>query len=211
MRKIMTAALAATMVAACGEGSGGPAAPASEELLLAQQAQVIARDVAASTQTTYEDWLRRLFTALRDTDDPEARACLAEARELRHAARAAYEAGDLQAARQLLRASFFKVLCAVVEVFPDAAERTGAAVDQAISRIEARLGDRDAPRIRAILARVTELRVRADEALAAGDDVEALAVNLRAIQILHRLVEHIRDGHPDHDAVADDQMHDADV
>jgi len=104
-----------------------------------------------------------------------------------------------------------KVLCAIVEVFPNAPERTGLAVDNAIARIENFLGDREAPRIRAILAHVQELRDQADAALASGDKVTALALNLRGIQILHRLVEHVRDRHGDHDGVADGEMEDAGI
>jgi len=36
--------------------------------------------------------------------------------------------------------------------------------------------------------------------------VTALSLNLRSIQILHRLVEHVRDNHRDHDEVADGEM-----
>lgn len=205
MRRQLTAALAAVLVAtACSQDD--PTAVSSQELILAQQVEAIARDVATTTEATHEGWLRRLFAALRDTDDPEAQACLAEARALREQAREAYEAGDRELARQLLRQSFLKVLCAVVEVFPNAPERTGLAVDQAIVRIEQFLGGRDAPRIRRILAHVKELRAEADRALAAGDKVTALALNLRGIQILHRLVAHVRDAHRDHDAVADSEM-----
>lgn len=204
MRKYVTVALATVLVAAaCKQDL---TAPPGDEMALALQAETIARDVATTTETTHGDWLRRLFVALRNTDDPEAQACLAQARDLGAQARAAYQAGDRELARQLLRDSFLKVLCAVVEVFPNAPERTGLAVDQAISRIEARLGDRDAPRIRAILAHVKELRVLANEKLAAGNKVDALALNLRAIQILHRFVGHVRHMHRDHDDVADSEM-----
>ena len=48
------------------------------------------------------------------------------------------------------------------------------------------------------------------DALAGGDEVRALALNLRSIQILHRLVEHVRDRHADHDEVADAEMQGAD-
>ncbi len=68
------------------------------------------------------------------------------------------------------------------------------------------MGGRDAPRIRAILGHVKALRASSDAAFAAGDKVTALALNLRGMQILHRLVEHIRDAHRDHDAVADSEM-----
>jgi hypothetical protein len=204
MRTKMTAALAAVLVAAaCSQDAN---APQAEELILAQQAETIARDVATTSEATHEGWLRRLFVALRETDDPEAQACLAEARDLREQARAAAAAGNRELARQLWRESFLKVLCAVIEVFPNAPERTGLAVDQAIVRIETLLGGRDAPRIRLVLAHVKELRAEADRALAAGDKVTALALNLRGIQILHRLVEHIRDAHRDHDEVADSEM-----
>jgi hypothetical protein len=200
----MTAALAAVLVAAAC--SQDPNAPQAEELILAQQAEAIAQDVATTSEATHEGWLRRLFAALRNTDDPEAQACLARARELREQARAAFAAGDRELARQLWRQSFLKVLCAVIEVFPNAPERTGLAVDQTIVRIETFLGGRDAPRIRLVLAHVKQLRVAADRALAGGDKVTALALNLRGIQILHFLVARIRDAHRDHDAVADSEM-----
>jgi hypothetical protein len=204
MRKIMTVALAALLAGACSKEVTAPAA--TDELALAQEAEAIAANIATTTETRHEDWLRRLFTALRNTDDPEAQACLAEARSLREQARDAFEAGDRELARQLLRDSFLKVLCAVVQVFPNAAERTGLAVDQAITRIEERLGDREAPRIRAILSHIKELRDEANAALAEGNQVEALALNLRSIQILHRLVTHFGAGHRDHDDVADEEM-----
>jgi len=204
MRKHMTVALAAMLVAAgCSQD---PTGVSSNELVLAQQAQLIAQDVAATTEATHEGWLRRLFAALRDTDDPEAQACLAEARDLREQARAAFAAGNRELARQLWRESFLKVLCAVIEAFPNAPERTGLAVDQAIVRIETFLGGRDAPRIRRVLAHVKELRAEADRALAAGEKVTALALNLRGIQILHFLVARIRDANRDHDAAADSEM-----
>lgn len=206
MHKRMTIAVAVMLVAAGCQQE--PTGVSTNEVLLAQQAQLVVDEVTASpTAGTHLDgWFRRLVEALRTTDDPEARACLDEARTLRHEARTAFEAGDRELARQLLHESFLKVLCAVVEVFPDSPERTGLAVDQAIERIETFLGDREAPRIRAILAHVKELRAQADAALAGGDKVTALALNLRSIQILHRLVEHVRDRHENHDDVADREM-----
>ena len=96
----------------------------------------------------------------------------------------------------------------MIELFPNAPQRTGAAVDTAVVRIEKFLGDRDAPRIRAILAHVKDLRTQAEAALTSGDKVTALALNLRSLQILHRLVEHVRDNHRDHDEVADGEMED---
>ncbi|HYU10865.1 MAG TPA: hypothetical protein VEK77_15915 [Gemmatimonadales bacterium] len=200
----MTVALAAMLVAAgCSQD---PTGASNNELVLAQQAQLIAQDVATSTGANCEGWWRRLRDTLSTTDDPEALAFLEQAAAYRDSARAALAGGDTTAARAYWRLAFRSVLSAVIEIFPNAPERTGLAVDQAIVRIEQFLGGRDAPRIRAILGHVKELRARADEAFAAGDKVTALALNLRGMQILHRLVEHIRDAHRDHDAVADSEM-----
>jgi hypothetical protein len=207
-RAIVVGAL--LVAAACNQD---PAGVSTNEIVLAQQSQDIAVEVASHRDagTNYAGWLRRLVAALRTTDDPEAQACLAEARDLRQQAGAAFREGDRELGRQLLHESFLNVLCAVVEVFPNSPERTGLAVDQAIERIENFLGDREAPRIRAILDHVQELRAQAEAALADGDEVTALALNLRSIQILHRLVHHVRERHQDHDEVADAEMNDAGI
>jgi hypothetical protein len=204
MRTQMTAALAAVLVAAAC--SQDPTGVASDELVLAQRAELITNQVVAADGGTHEWWLRRLLDTLRTTDDPEARAFLEQARAYRDSARAELEAGDTAAARAYWRLAFRSVLAAVIEIFPNAPERTGLAVDKAIVRIEQFLGGRDAPRIRAILAHVKELRAQSDQAFAAGDKVTALALNLRGMQILHRLVERIRDRIGDHDGVADSEM-----
>src|SRR3990172_1678505 len=204
MRKQTTAALAAMLVAVgCSQE---PTGVSGSELALAQDPQLIAQNVVATSGGTHDWWLGRLLDPLRTTDDPEARAFLEQARAYRESARAAREAGDIAAARDYARLSFRAVLSAVIEIFPNAPERTGLAVDQAIVRIEQLLGGRDAPRIRWILAHVKELRADADRALAAGDKVTALALNVRGMQILHRLVGHIRDMRQDHDGVADGEM-----
>jgi len=212
MFKQMTIALAAVALFAVGACNQDPTSSAggSNELVLAQNAQSIANSVAATpgAGTTWEGWVRRLLDTLRTTDDPEARAFLDSARMNRDSAWAAWQRGDTAAARAFRRAAFRDVLSAVVELFPNAPERTGAAVDTAVMRIENFLGDRDAPRIRAILAHVKDLRTQAVAALAAGDKVTALALNLRGIQILHRLVEHVRYADHDHDDVADREMED---
>lgn len=206
MHKRMTITIAAmALAAACNQDPTGAAA---NELALAQNAQVIADNVAATAGagTTCERWIGRLLDTLRTTDDPEARAYLDSARANRDSALAAWQAGDTAAARAYRRTAFRDVLSAVIEIFPNAPERTGLAVDNAIARIEEFLGGRDAPRIRAILAHVKELRVEADQAFVGGDKVTALALNLRGMQILHRLVEHVRDNHRYHDDVADGEM-----
>jgi hypothetical protein len=205
MRKHMTAGLVALVVAAAC--SQEPTAPSlNGELALAQDAQLIAANVAAATGASQGGWWQRLRDTLRTTDDPEARAFLDTAAVYRDSARTALAAGDTTAARGYRRLAFRSVLAAVIAIFPNAPERTGLAVDEAIVRIERFLGGRDAPRIRAILGHVKELRASSDVAFGTGDKVTALALNLRGIQILHRLVEHIRGAHRDHDAVADGEM-----
>jgi len=208
MYKRMTIALAAlTFAAACSQD---PTAAASNELVLAQNSQNIADNVAASRTggTTCEGWFRRVVDTLRSTNDPVAIAYLDSARINRDSAWAARERGDTAAARAFRAAAFRDVLSAVIELFPNAPERTGAAVDTAVARIENLLGTRDAPRIRAILAHIKDLRTQAGAALTAGDKVTALSLNLRSLQILHRLVEHVRDNHEDHDEVAEGEMED---
>ena len=208
MYKRMTIALAALMIAAAC--SQDPTGAASDELMLAQNSQMIADNVAASRTggTTCEGWFRRVVDTLRTTNDPVAIAYLDSARINRDSAWAARQRGDTAAAHAFRRAAFRDVLSAVIELFPNAPERTGAAVDTAVAHIEKFLGDRDAPRIRAILAHVKDLRTQAEAALTAGDKVTALALNLRSLQILHRLVEHVRDNHRDHDEFADGEMED---
>jgi len=205
-RKMTVAVAALSLAAACNQDPTGPSS--TNELILAQNAQTIADNVAATPGggTTCEGWFRRVLDTLRTTDDPVAIAYLDSARMNRDSARAAFERGDTAAARAFRRAAFRDVLSAVIELFPNAPERTGLAVDNAIDKIEKFLGGRDAPRIRAILAHVKELRVQADQAFVSGDKVTALALNLRALQILHRLVEHVRYANHDHDAVADGEM-----
>jgi len=206
MHKRMTIALAALMfTAACSQD---PTGAASNELMLAQNSQTIADNVAASRTggTTCEGWFRRVVDTLRTTNDPVAIAYLDSARINRDSAWAARQRGDTAAAHAFRRAAFRDVLSAVIELFPNAPERTGAAVDTAVARIEKFLGTRDAPRIRAILVHVKDLRAQAEAALTAGDKVTALALNLRSLQILHRLVEHVMENHRDHDEVADQEM-----
>ena len=209
MYKRMTMALVAlTFAAACSQDPTG-AAPASE-LALAQSSQTIADNVAATHDggTTCEGWFRRVIDTLRTTDNPVAIAYLDSARANRDSAFHARMAGDTAKARAYRRAAFRDLLSAVIAIFPNAPERTGAAVDTAVARIENFLGDRPAPRIRAILAHIDTLRARADSALAAGDKVTGLALNLRSLQILHRLREHVEFAHHDHDDVADNEMED---
>lgn len=207
MYKRMTVALAAILLFAACRQDPTAAAPANE-LVLAQGAEGIANSIASRPDggTTCEGWVGRLVRVLRTTDDPIARAYLDSARANRDSAFHAWMAGDTAAARAYRRAAFRDVLSAVIELFPNSPQRTGEAVDSAVARIEDFLGDREAPRIRAILDHVNDLRAQAEAALTAGDEVTALALNLRSLQILHRLVEHVRENHRNHDEVADGEM-----
>lgn len=205
MQRSLVAGCTVAFIAACS--GADTAAPTTQELTLAREASVIAQDVGTRTEATHDGWLRRLLDTLRTTDDPEAQAFLAQARAYRDSAQMARDAGDRAAVRHYLHLSFRAILSAVVEVFPNAPQRTGNAVDDALARIERHLGDREAPRIRLVLAHVRDLRAQADAALAGGDPVEALAINLRAMHILERLVDHLRD-RMDHDGMADRDMED---
>ena len=206
MKRIATIAAAGLLLVACAEN---PMSPAEAELALAQEAQDMVSQDVSSLHHDYFGWVARLFAALRNTEDPEALAFLEQAKAYHDSAAAARRAGDYEAAREYYRLAFRAVLSAVIEVFPNAPQRTGELVDNAVARIEARLGDREAPRIRRILAHVKELRAEAE---AVDDPVTQLAINLRCVQILHRLVHHLRWVRPtDHDRVADDEMREAPV
>ena len=189
MHRRMTVAVAALLFAAACNQDPTSASSTTNELVLAQNAQVIADNVAATRDggTTCEGWFRRVIDTLRTTDNPVAIAYLDSARANRDSAFHAWMAGDTAQARAYRRAAFRDLLSAVIAIFPNAPERTGAAVDTAVAHIDT-------------------LRTSADSALAAGDKVTALALNLRGLQILHRLREHVEFAHHDHDDVADGEM-----
>jgi len=214
MQKRLTVAVAALVFAAACQHEP-TAALTSNELVLAQNGQIIADNVAASTTggTNFEGWFRRALDTLRTTDDPVAKAYLDSAAINRDSAFAARMRGDTAAARAFLRAAFRDVLSAVIELFPNAPQQTGAAVDSVVAKIDSLIGSQPAPRIRRLLAHIDTLRASADSALKAGDKVTALALNLRSMQILHRLVEHVEhaeDSGRDHDEMADHEMEDGD-
>lgn len=191
LRSIASIALTGLILAACDQSS--TLAPADEEALalsLAAEAQ----QTLDADQVSLQRLVQRLIRAVRERGDETAQAMLDEARQLHLAARAAREEGDLETARRLAHQAYALVLEAIVLTFPEAPARVGAAVDKVSDRIESRLGDRDAPRIRRVLARVAELRELADRALDEERPVEALAINLRAARFLVRLVHHLRHG-----------------
>src|SRR6266487_4178102 len=118
MHKRMTITLAALTLVAVGACNQDPTGAGTNELVLAQNAQSIADNVAATPGggTTCEGWFRRLLDTLRTTDNPVARAYLDSARANRDSAWAAFQAGDTAAARAYRRTAFRDVLSAVIEI-----------------------------------------------------------------------------------------------
>ena len=200
--------------------SDSPTQPGSEadlsaaELSVATFASTEAEMEASREGANAGRLLGRVRNALRNTDNAEARGCLARAAELRRQARAAREAGDTAQAREFMQQSINAVLCAVVAVFPEAPARIGEIVDTLLARIDARVaerfGDQQPPeRLVRVLNHVRELRTNADSLLAEGMMVPALHMNLRAMHILRRLVHHIRNRTDrEDDGDADQDMND---
>src|SRR5438105_14339642 len=147
----LTVAVAALLfVAACNQD---PTAVSSNELALAQNAQVITDNFVASPSSanngmSCEGLFRRLLDTLRTTDNTQARADLVQAQAYRDSAFAARMAGDTASARSYRQLAFRSVLSAVIELFPNAPARTAAAAATPIARIHNFLGDTDGPRIR---------------------------------------------------------------
>src|SRR5437879_7308752 len=105
MHKRMTIALAAlTFAAAC---SKDPTGASTNELMLAQDAQVLADNAAASPagSATYDGWFRRLLDTLRTTDNAAARMDIDSAHVYRDSAWAAFQRGDTASARAVDRKS----------------------------------------------------------------------------------------------------------
>lgn len=197
MRLLRTASvsLIALTLAAC---SKEPVSTAMDEALTGPEAQLAANFAAAADNTGRRErsitalLLHRFFGELRAHDNPEARQLLAQSRALADSGRAAAQAGDRVAARSYFQAAHEALFDAVALVLPDAYERTGTVVDDIVARITARLGDRQAPRIRRVLSLVTELRTAAGAAAAAGDEGHGLALNARALDILRALHRHLQ-------------------
>jgi hypothetical protein len=189
-------ALSAFAMTACAREPAGTTDQPGDSLTPAAEAS-LAADFGAyadSTAARHGAPMHRLmeafFHALRANPNPEAESLLAVSRALADSGRAARQAGDTAAARQYWIAAHELLFDAVVLVLPEAYERTGAVVDTIVARLLERLGDRDAPRIRAALERVQQLRAEA-AAAAPTDEGHALALNMRALTILQHLREHL--------------------
>lgn len=210
LKSLPALGIALGALAACMDTAVDPtqSPPTAAELEMATFAQAAAEDEATTSSTNAGRWLQRVIFRLRQSDDPEAQQCLAEAEALRLEARALAEAGDLAGARELRHQAMDKILCAIIEVFPEAHLRTGEAVDRIVARIEARaterFGDAYPPRLTRVLEHVESLRA---VAIAADDPIDALRANLRAMHVLRRFLHHIRNQHHDQDTQdADDNM-----
>lgn len=196
MRRLgLAAVLTLAALAACGREAS---APTDQESALTGEGNLAvslsgSADSAARRQGTTLDRLLEAFRAqLRQIDNPRARALLAESRALADSGRAAARTGDRATARSYFEAAHERLFRAVVLVMPNAATRIGAAVDTIRERMLVRLDTNPAPRIRQVLTFVGTLRTRADAALTAGEPWRALALNVRAMETLRALRQHLQ-------------------
>lgn len=186
--KLAALGLVALVAGACDSGTLDPL----EEEALALSLSGDGIEVMEGRQARPGNWVQRLIHGIREQGNEEALALLEQARTLRGEARDARAAGDETLFLSLMEESKQALFGAIILTFPEAPERTGSAVDAAIARITEKLGDRDAPRIRDVLASVIDLRVQAEAALAAGEDLVALDLNFQASRMLTRMVYFIR-------------------
>jgi hypothetical protein len=194
-------AVATTLVtfaalAACSrEGSvptetSAPAPEANLALSLAGTADSAAR----AGGSTMDLLLQAVRTALAQQDNPRARALLDQSRALADSGRAAAQARHPEAARRYFEAAHDALCRGIVLVLPNAARRIGAQVDTIRARMLVRLDTVAAPRIRAVLGFVADLRGQSDSAAATGDPAKALGLNVRAMDTLRALQQHLQ--HP---------------
>ena len=195
MRRI---AVASTIVifaafAACSRESpvptdaSAPAPEASLALNLAGSADSAAR----AGGNTMDLVLQAFRAALAQQDNPRARALVEQSRALADSGRAAAQTNHPDAARRYFEAAHDALCRAVVLVLPNAAHRIGAQVDTLRARMLVRLDTAAAPRIRAVLGFVGTLRAQSDSAAAAGDPAQALGLNIRAMDTLRAMQQHL--------------------
>lgn len=198
--RLMAAAVACLAVAGCSDT--GPLAVDDEELLAAELVALV-EETGEARDGGPGALLQRMVRAVRENGDADARRMLRQARVLRDLARIARQAGDEEAARAYATRSYHTLLGAIVLTYPNAPARVGGMVDGMLSRMRERLGDREAPRIRRVLRYAWALRERAD---AAERPAVALGLNLTAFDVLHRLVEYLRNGPEGAEAAAQEAL-----
>jgi hypothetical protein len=188
---VATALLALSLAACSNDPFSDSGTPDDAELQLAASLGQEADSIGRRNGAPPGRLIGRFIEAVRTSGDSEALALLDLSRALADSGRAAREAGDRETARSFFEASFEALFDAVVIVLPDAYERTSAIVDTILTRVTARLGDQEAPRIRRVLEVVSGLH--AEAAAAAGEDEgHALALEVRALIMLQRLREQVR-------------------
>ncbi len=186
------AALGALAIASCDTSQQlGPEPTLEEEEALAADLVRESGESIDSHRDGAEPLVVRLIHGILASGNERAIAMLHRARASRAAAQ---DEEDPEVRRQLLHEAHGLLLGAILQVYPNAPNRIGAVVDQALQRIHARLGDREAPRIRLILGRVRHLRERAEST---DRPMARLHFNLTAAHVLHRLVHHVRHGTDD--------------
>jgi hypothetical protein len=196
MRRI---AVASTLVifaafAACSRESPIPtdaSVPASEASLALNLAGS-ADSAARVGQSTLDLVLQAVRAALAQQDNPRARALLDQSRALADSGRTAAQAGNRDAARRYFAAAHDLLFRAVVQVLPNVGRRIGAHVDTVRARMLIRLDTAAAPRIRRVLGFVADLRTQAGAAAVAGDPAKELGLNIRAMDTLRGLQQHLQ-------------------
>ncbi len=201
MHRLAAITLTGLLLAGCSD-QPDTVAPEAADLEAASELELAASLTSEVAQATRSDGgpenlVRRLIQGVRENGDDLAHRMLRQSAVLRDSARAALEAGNEEEARRLGRQSYGLLLGAIVRTFPNSPARVGHIVDDILAHMRARLGDREAPRIRKVLRHAAELRTRANEALDAGRRNAALGTNLTALRLLQRLVHHVTNGTDD--------------
>lgn len=191
MRAALVTLLTAGLAACASDPVG--VAPSADDLALAADIASLTDSMGTHRGMPPGALFGRMVAALRASTDPAAQALLAQATALADSGRAAQRAGDREAARAWFDASHEALFDGIVLVLPDAYANTHALVDSVLARAAARLGGRDAPRAEAVLAVADSLH-QAAAAVAAADEGHALALDMQALMVLHRMRDHLR--HP---------------
>lgn len=196
MRRVAVAStiLVFAALAACSRESSVPtdtSVPGSE-VSLALNLAGSADSAARAGQSTLDLVLQAVREALARQDNPRARALLEQSRVLADSGRAAAQAGNRDAARRYFEAAHNLLFRAVVQVLPNVGRRIGAQVDTVRARMLVRLDTAAAPRIRRVLGFVADLRTQADAAATAGDLAKALGLNIRAMDTLRAMQQHLQ-------------------
>jgi hypothetical protein len=168
--------------------ASAPVPEATLALSLAGSADSAAR----AGQNTVDLLLRAVRASLAQLDRPRARTLLERSRALADSGRSAARAGSADVARRYFQAAHHALFRAVILVLPNAGRRIGAQVDTIRTRMLVRLDTAAAPRIRAVLGFVADLRRQADAAVASGDLAKGLGLNVRALETLRALQQHLQ-------------------